>query len=425
MATLMCQKCGRSLSELEFFKTKKGSRFPLCKTCLTMYIDNNDPETFKWILEKFDVPYIEENWKNLANKIYKRDPYNFSGKSVIGTYIRSMNMHQYCHYTYADSDRINEEKRQKKAAELARQQEIYTHTQEEYAELQKKYEDGEITLAEFQTMTQAPEIIEPNPEELIVPPPLVKEEEETIIKEEEPIVDTRIIELEQNKEFNIEQQLSQDDFMYLATKWGASYKPSEWVQMEQLYKEYESEYELNIDRREALKQICKITLKLNDAIDVGDTSSAKSYSSILDQFRKSAKFTEAQKKDETNLAGSLDSIGELIAVCEEEGGIIAKYHIDPDEYPQDKIDFTLKDLKNYNRNLIVNELGLGDLIESYIAKMESVENAQDAGLNDFALSIDDDLAQSVTDEESADFEEWLEEEVQKDAENLLQEFGEE
>lgn len=41
-----CEKCGRILREVEFFKMKTGQRYRLCKDCLTQYIDNRNPETF-------------------------------------------------------------------------------------------------------------------------------------------------------------------------------------------------------------------------------------------------------------------------------------------------------------------------------------------------------------------------------------------
>lgn len=58
---IVCTQCGREKVEKEFFMMKNHERYPVCKTCLTMYIDNSDASTFKWILEKFDVPYIERD----------------------------------------------------------------------------------------------------------------------------------------------------------------------------------------------------------------------------------------------------------------------------------------------------------------------------------------------------------------------------
>lgn len=56
----ICQKCGKMLSEDRFYTYKSGEKTELCKNCLTMHIDNFEPKTFLWLLEKMDVPYIPE-----------------------------------------------------------------------------------------------------------------------------------------------------------------------------------------------------------------------------------------------------------------------------------------------------------------------------------------------------------------------------
>ena len=86
---------------------KDGQRCDWCKDCLTMHIDNRKPDTFKWILEMFDVPYIESVWVEQTNKQYQKNPGKFGPASVIGQYIRTMNMAQYADYHYSDSDQIN------------------------------------------------------------------------------------------------------------------------------------------------------------------------------------------------------------------------------------------------------------------------------------------------------------------------------
>lgn len=60
MANIICQKCGKSLAEGKFYTCKNGEKTKLCKDCLTMHIDNFNPETYLWILQEVDVPYIEE-----------------------------------------------------------------------------------------------------------------------------------------------------------------------------------------------------------------------------------------------------------------------------------------------------------------------------------------------------------------------------
>lgn len=191
--------------------------------------------------------------------------------------------------------------------------------------------------------------------------------------------------------------------------------------MEDTYNKYANEYELNVDRELTLKQICKLELKMDQALDLGDASTYKSLQAAYDALRKSSKFTEVQNKE--GQTRYLDSIGELVQFCEREGGLITQLP-DPDEYPQDKIDFTIKDMKAYNRNLVVNELGLGDLIESYIKKLEEAEKekekALDAGLY---TTIEEELADQVTPQEEIEFQEYLENEVEEEAARLLEMLG--
>lgn len=198
--------------------------------------------------------------------------------------------------------------------------------------------------------------------------------------------------------------------------------------METMYQKYVNEYDMNADREETLKSICKVSLKMNQSIDVGDHSSAKAYASMIDQLRKSGKFTEAQNKEQKHR--ELDSIGELVKLCELEGGIIDKFP-DPYEYPQDKIDFTIKDIQNYLYNLVTKEYGLGDLIESYIQKLEKKEEIDALEMDaELITSREEEEANALTNEEAQAFQEYqaqLQEEdnIIAEAEELLEKFGEE
>ena len=40
-----------------------------------MHIDMFDPSTFVWILEKLDMPYIENEWNVLRDREYAANPY--------------------------------------------------------------------------------------------------------------------------------------------------------------------------------------------------------------------------------------------------------------------------------------------------------------------------------------------------------------
>ena len=60
---LQCEKCGRTMDEIKFYTYKDGRKTEMCKDCLTMHIDNYDPSTFLWLLEKMDVPYVPAEWR--------------------------------------------------------------------------------------------------------------------------------------------------------------------------------------------------------------------------------------------------------------------------------------------------------------------------------------------------------------------------
>lgn len=398
---IICKKCGRERAATKFFKKKTKERIDICVDCLTMYIDNYDYTTFSWILEMFDIPYIKNVWIKMANDIYLKNPAKFSNRSVIGKYIRTMNMKQYADYCFADSDKLN------MAQEMAKERREATVDKDYVLQLQKELEEGKISKAQYDTLS---------PE---TPSSIDKEEEEFIALKEEAIKPIQ----QGADEGEIRKQLTDEEYQYLLMKWGYLYQPSQLVQMEKLYNKYANEYELNVDREDTLKKICKTSLKMDEALDVGDTQSYQKLASVYDQLRKAGKFTEVQNKEEQERY--LDSIGELVALCEREGGPIKEF-VDPDEYPQDKVDFTIKDLKSYNYNLATNELNLSDLIQTYIDKLDKAEQSgDDIDLNKGLITSKEEEVEedTLSDQEAIDFQDYLDNEIERDAQMLLDSFG--
>ena len=413
----VCTKCKRNLKETDFFKLKTGERCDLCKDCLTQYIDNRKPSTFMWILEMFDVPYIEKKWTQMANERYKKNPGKFGPKSVIGVYLRAMNMTQYRDLTYADSDTLSKTK--------TTPEEEPTETEYEQ-ELLKKLEAGEITQEQYNTLTKTNIV---NLSEFGGGTSIIDENgfisglKEMVPTEDKP-ADEPSTPQEQVPQYQIDvnywiDQLDDSDIDYLMLKWGTLYSPEQWIKMETMYNKYAQDYELNVDREEVLKKMCKTSLKMDESLDAGDITAYKNLATVFDQLRKSGKFTEAQNKEDRQQI--LSSIGELVALCEQEGGIIEKLpQFDPDQYPQDKIDFTLRDLQSYTYSLVSNELGLGDLIESSIEKLEKAEEDSvdiNAGL---ITSAEEAASEQLTDEEAEEWGTFLENEIEAEAEMLEQ-----
>lgn len=123
---------------------------------------------------------------------------------------------------------------------------------------------------------------------------------------------------------------------------------------------------------------------------------------------KSAKFTEAQNKaDEKDF---MNSIGQLVAYCEKEGGQIPQYKID---VPKDVIDTVVEDLKEYNKSLIYEDKTLAQEIEQYLKNKEAAEQMR----RDREAAKEEGLeAVELTDKDFLDFNQSLSEQAEKDEE---------
>jgi hypothetical protein len=138
---------------------------------------------------------------------------------------------------------------------------------------------------------------------------------------------------------------------------------------------------------------------------------------MYDGLMKSGKFTAAQNK---GMNGDyVDSVSELVAICESEG-FIPRYYTDG---PQDKVDSTLIDLQNYTRTLVTEEMNLGNLIEAALKQIEydkekerqeGAEAADDDDLFEDNL-FSDEAINFITDESFTEFSEledlWEEEDA--------------
>lgn len=81
-------------------------------------------------------------------------------------------------------------------------------------------------------------------------------------------------------------------------------------------------------------------------------------------------------------------------------------------------------MKQYNYNLVTKELGLGNLIESYIEKLEQQQKEQmesnKLDNNDFILSPEDEVRDELTDQEAEEFSKYLENEIEEEARRLAE-----
>lgn len=123
MAQCYCEKCGNMLDEKEFYSSNNLEKYPnggklnLCKKCLTMHVDNWDPDTYLSILEDLDIPYIKEEWDSLLEK-YGADPTKVTGTTILGRYVSKMKLKQWNKYRWADTEKIAEDIKNKKIAAM-------------------------------------------------------------------------------------------------------------------------------------------------------------------------------------------------------------------------------------------------------------------------------------------------------------------
>ena len=161
------------------------------------------------------------------------------------------------------------------------------------------------------------------------------------------------------------------------------------------------------DTINSLILICKTNLKMNQCLDQGDIEGFQKLSKVSESLRKSAKFTAAQNKEEKN--DYVDSIGELVSVCEREG-FIPRYSLD---IPQDKVDITLKDMENYLYKLVTQDLGFGQQIENALKKIQSQKERE---ANKEEKDLFDDTTDEITDDNLIDFYQDIEKQKDEDAE---------
>lgn len=342
-----CEKCNRTMGREQFYSSNNLKKypnegvFPQCKKCMTMHVDNWDPDTYIWILQEADVPYIPEEWNKLM-ATYAKDRSKVTGMSIIGRYLSKMKLKQWKQYRWKDTEFLQELANNKIEQTMKRQG--YDAAQIATAINKATFElpPGEIAIPEY----------EEGQEDTFVQSPAQTTEEEA---------------------FDL--GLTEEDIRYLRLKWGKMYRPEEWVTLEQLYVDMMNSYDIQAAGDiNTLKLACKSSLKANQLLDLGDIDGAQKASKMYEAQMKAGKWTAAQNKTDENEL--VDSIGELVAICEKDGFIPA-YYVDG---PKDKVDRVIQDMQIYTRELVTNELGLGNMIENALKAIEDEkEHIKEAG----------------------------------------------
>ena len=392
MASRLCTKCGKMMDEnTQFYTYKNGDKTAMCKKCLTMHIDNFNPETFLWLLQDMDVPYIEAEWNVLRDRAFAKNP-NLNGMSVFGKYLSKMKLKQWSQYGWADTERLkvlNEEKLKVKQAE-----------KEQFESLLKaQFDNGEITEAQYKTListeTQNEDYYAGTGPALHIPGAAADNP-----YQENNFIDESLLS-------GPAAQLTDEDKIYLAMKWGRLYQPADWIELERNYNEMMNSFDIqDADTINTLILLCKTNLKMNQAIDCGDVEGFQKLSKVSESLRKSAKFTAAQNKEQKS--DYVDSVGELVAMCERDG-FIPRFATD---IPQDKVDLTLKDMNSYVHKLVTQDLGFGQQIEDALKKIQIQQQMRES--EETSKMMDGETPELI-DEDYEEFYNSIEEQKELDA----------
>ena len=392
---LYCDKCRSTKKVSNFYKTNNLEKYPegylnQCKDCITMHVDNWNPETFLWILQECDVPYVPDQWNKLLGS-YARDPSATKGTTILGRYLSTMKIKQYKDFRWKDTQFLQDKANHDKAEAMKRQ----------------GYDAQEIAKA----------IEEDN---FIVPDYELKQPDEP--ENTEKMSDYFDAACGVPEDTAIVDSLTDEDKLYLRVKWGKAYKPDEWVQLEKLYMDMMQSYDIQgAGHEDTLKLVCKTSLKSNQLLDMGDVEGAQKMIKMYDMMMKSGKFTASQNKSESGNA--VDSVSEIIAICEKDG-FIPRYYTDG---PQDKVDRTLQDLQKYTHSLITEEMNLGNLIEQAVKQIQADKEKEamrdaDAADDDEALENElfEDDEKFFEDEDFLQLKQMVEDEEEDDEEFLAQ-----
>lgn len=375
----------------QFYGSNNLQKYPngkldTCKKCITMHVDNFNPDTYMWILQECDVPYVPDEWHKLLEK-YAYDRDKLTGMTILGRYLSKMKLKQHKDYRWKDTAFLQE----------------MADTKKEQAMKRQGYDAQEIAL-------QLEKDRQYLPEDGIVKEPVYDETPSASYP-----VEDYFAEQCGGEELNID--LTDEDKTYLRLKWGKTYKPEEWVKLEQLYEEMMQSYDIQgAGHIDTLKLICKTSLKANQLIDMGDIEGFQKMSKVYDSLMKSGNFTAAQNKSESG--EFVDSIGELIELCEKDG-YIERYYV---ESPNDKVDLTIQDMQRYTRTLIEEETNISTMVEKALRENakedeEDAKNNESDIIDEADLSIED-LEKTLRDEDYTDFEDFKDELAQEDAKFL-------
>lgn len=237
-----CERCQKTLDPVRFYKSNNTEKYPdrglvnMCKECMTARVDNWDSSTYEWIFQELDVPYLPFKWDSIMTK-YAAEPEKITKMTIVGKYLSAIKLKPFKDYRYKDSEFLCQMEEKKRVDAMKKQ----------------GYDAQQIA----ENLAQASEL-----------PPRPMETMQPQLAQPDYFAQMSGANEDNNE---IVAELTDDDRKYLRIKWGHTYRPEEWVRLEQLYNDMCDSYDIQgAGHEDNLKLLCKTSLKSNQLLDLGD-----------------------------------------------------------------------------------------------------------------------------------------------------------
>lgn len=257
-----CPNCRRTLKGTNFYNSPKSpsGKLSLCKRCATMHVDCWEPDTYLWILEECDVPYIPDEWnRTILNEQTKNPQAEITGLLIVGKYLSKMHMNQFRKYKWQDTEAL----RAQKDKEIRETMEAQGYSE---VDIQNVLKTGAFKIPEKPArpdMTPTDEDLDKltryratperggsvTPTAMVNGQPAAGSAPVNYMSAPRPsefanIFDDNPTPAAAAAEDPLVAQLTDEDKLYLRLKWGKDYRPDEWVALEKLYNEMMASYDI-------------------------------------------------------------------------------------------------------------------------------------------------------------------------------------
>lgn len=182
-------------------------------------------------------------------------------------------------------------------------------------------------------------------------------------------------------------------------KWGEQYTFEELIKLDSIYsRTLKANNITNPLQKESVKTLCKLQIEMDEAIRSKDAKAIKDFSSAWSTFAKQADLETMIQETHTD---DITTVAELYDYMEKQGFKFRFY----DGFDRDEVDFTIKDIQETIRQLVLESTGLQPLLEQLAKKrIEQEETNYAAAATQSEGSTLLDLMEAMPDENDIETE---------------------